>query len=134
MLHLSATPTAYEAASDLFRVGEVDAQQLQSVSEGPRWVDTQAIVTLDLGDAVCGGVSGKLRTTPRTDGCEECLQRGDSWVHLRVCMTCGHVGCCDSSQGKHASAHYHETGHAVMRSVEPGEAWGWCHPDEKLIK
>ncbi len=134
VLHLSATPTAYESASDLFRVGEVDRAQLDAASDGPLYVDTQAAVTLDLGDTTCGGLSGQLRTTPRTDGCEECLARGDSWVHLRVCMTCGHVGCCDSSQGKHATQHFHETGHAVMRSVEPGETWGWCYPDERMIQ
>jgi len=63
-------------------------------------------------------------------GCEECLRDGDAWVHLRLCMTCGHVGCCDSSVGKHATAHFHETQHPVMRSFEPGEAWRWCFVDE----
>jgi uncharacterized UBP type Zn finger protein len=68
-----------------------------------------------------------------TDGCEECLQSGDSWVHLRVCLTCGHVGCCDDSKNKHATKHYHATGHPVIRSDEPGETWGWCYVD-KLFK
>ncbi len=62
-------------------------------------------------------------------GCEECLRDGDQWVHLRLCMACGHVGCCDSSPGKHASEHFHTTGHPVMRSFEPGEAWRWCFVD-----
>lgn len=60
-----------------------------------------------------------------TDGCEECLQTGDSWVHLRVCLACGHVGCCDDSRNKHATRHFHATGHSVIRSDEPGETWGW---------
>ena len=60
---------------------------------------------------------------PHTHGCEECLKSGDSWVHLRLCLTCGHVGCCDSSTGPHAAAHFAGTQHAVMRSIEPGEAW-----------
>lgn len=64
-------------------------------------------------------------------GCEECLRDGASWVHLRICMSCGHVGCCDSSEGKHATAHFEETGHPVMRSFEPGEAWRWCFVDEE---
>lgn len=64
-------------------------------------------------------------------GCEECLRDGATWVHLRICMECGHVGCCDSSEGKHATAHFHETGHPVMRSFEPGEAWRWCFVDEE---
>lgn len=63
-------------------------------------------------------------------GCAECLREGATWVHLRLCMECGHVGCCDSSTGKHATAHFGETGHPVMRSFEPGEAWRWCFVDE----
>lgn len=67
---------------------------------------------------------------PRTPaGCEECLRDGTEWLHLRLCMTCGHVGCCDSSAGRHATRHYEETGHPVMRSFEPGEAWRWCFVD-----
>jgi Na+/H+ antiporter len=63
-------------------------------------------------------------------GCEECLAEGDDWVHLRLCMECGHVGCCDSSVGKHGTQHYEESGHPVMRSFEPGEAWRWCFLDQ----
>ena len=63
-------------------------------------------------------------------GCEECLATGDEWLHLRLCMECGHVGCCDSSPGMHAGSHHRETGHPVMRSFEPGEAWRWCFVDE----
>ncbi len=78
----------------------------------------------------CEHAAGLGPVTPGTDGCEECLQSGDSWVHLRVCMTCGHVGCCDSSKNKHATAHFHGTGHPVMRSFERGEDWGWCYIDK----
>jgi CPA2 family monovalent cation:H+ antiporter-2 len=130
-LTLTAREPAYQSAAGLFRVGS--APDHVAGEEGPRWVDTHAAVTLDLGGEACGGQGGLLSVTPRTDGCEECLEGGTRWVHLRVCMTCGHVGCCDSSPGKHASAHYHETGHAAMRSVEPGEAWGWCFEGERLI-
>ena len=66
------------------------------------------------------------------DGCEECLRDGTHWVHLRLCLTCGHVGCCDSSPERHAAAHFHEGGHPVMRSFETGEAWRWCFVDERL--
>jgi CPA1 family monovalent cation:H+ antiporter len=70
---------------------------------------------------------------PRTpEGCEECLRDGTRWVHLRLCLTCGHVGCCDSSPQKHAAAHYREISHPVMRSIEPGEAWRWCYVDDLL--
>jgi uncharacterized UBP type Zn finger protein len=68
--------------------------------------------------------------SPRTEGCEECLATGDPWVHLRLCLTCGHVGCCDSSRNRHATKHFHATGHPVMKSLEPGEDWGWCYVDE----
>jgi uncharacterized UBP type Zn finger protein len=63
-------------------------------------------------------------------GCEECLKTSDRWVHLRMCMSCGKIGCCDSSPNKHATQHAHESGHPVIRSAEPGEAWSWCYVDE----
>ena len=64
------------------------------------------------------------------NGCKECLKIGDRWVHLRLCFACGHVGCCDSSKNKHATKHFHRTKHPIMRSLEPGEDWGWCFVDE----
>ena len=70
------------------------------------------------------------KVTPHTKGCEECLKMGDTWVHLRLCMECGHVGCCDSSKNKHATKHFHRSKHPIMRSIEPGETWGWCFVDE----
>ena len=63
-------------------------------------------------------------------GCEECLKTGSRWMHLRMCQSCGKIGCCDSSPGRHASAHAREAAHPVLRSVEPGEAWSWCTVDE----
>jgi uncharacterized UBP type Zn finger protein len=63
-------------------------------------------------------------------GCEECLESGSPWCHLRMCMTCGHVGCCDSSPNKHATAHAISTDHPIMRSVQPGENWAWCYVDQ----
>ncbi len=71
---------------------------------------------------------------PRTDGCEECLKMGDVWVHLRLCEICGHVGCCDSSKNRHATKHFHRTQHAIMKSMEPGEDWGWCYVDEVMFE
>ncbi len=67
---------------------------------------------------------------PHTEGCEECLQSGDDWVHLRICKICGHVGCCDNSKNKHATKHFHSTGHAIIQSFEPGEEWGYCYIDD----
>jgi uncharacterized UBP type Zn finger protein len=66
-------------------------------------------------------------------GCEECLSMGSRWVHLRLCLICGHVGCCDSSKNKHATKHFHATAHPIMRSLQPGEDWGWCFVDEVEI-
>ena len=64
------------------------------------------------------------------DGCEECLRSGGKWVHLRICLACGFVGCCDSSPGRHATAHAKDSSHPVIRSLEPGEEWCWCYLDE----
>jgi uncharacterized UBP type Zn finger protein len=67
------------------------------------------------------------------DGCEECLKSGGRWVHLRICLECGKVGCCDSSPNRHASAHAAESGHPIVRSIEPGESWAWCFVDEVAL-
>jgi Zn-finger in ubiquitin-hydrolases and other protein len=67
-------------------------------------------------------------------GCEECLANGGRWVHLRMCQTCGHIGCCDSSPGRHATAHHHVSGHPIVRSAEPGEDWSWCYLDEAMLR
>jgi hypothetical protein len=64
------------------------------------------------------------------DGCEDCLASGGEWVHLRICLECGHVGCCDSSPNRHASAHARAMSHPIIRSLEPGEDWSWCFEDE----
>jgi uncharacterized UBP type Zn finger protein len=71
--------------------------------------------------------------TPSANGCEDCLRTGDTWVHLRLCLTCGHVGCCDSSPNKHATKHFHATSHPIMKSFQPGEEWGWCFVDEVMF-
>ena len=63
-------------------------------------------------------------------GCEDCLRTGGKWLHLRICLTCGHVGCCDDSPNRHATAHHHATAHPLIRSLEPGEEWSWCYVDE----
>ena len=74
---------------------------------------------------------GQLRdVTPSARGCEDCLKTGDAWVHLRLCRSCGHVGCCDSSKNKHATKHFRSSGHPIISSFEPGEDWGWCYVDE----
>jgi uncharacterized UBP type Zn finger protein len=70
---------------------------------------------------------------PKTEGCEECLKTGDRWVQLRVCLSCGHVGCCDSSKNKHATAHFRGSKHPIIRTLQPGERWMWCYVDETML-
>lgn len=71
--------------------------------------------------------------TPSAEGCEDCLKTGDPWVHLRMCLTCGYVGCCDNSPNRHATKHYRATEHPLITSFEPGEDWIWCYEDKALI-
>ena len=72
---------------------------------------------------------------PQTsEGCEECLKTDGWWVQLRLCLVCGHVGCCDDSPGKHATKHFHRTQHPIISSLEPGEDWGWCYVDELMME
>ncbi len=80
--------------------------------------------------AACSHLGRIAPVQPSAQGCEECLKTGDAWVHLRLCLVCGHVGCCDSSPNRHATKHFHATDHPVIRSIEPGETWGWCYVDE----
>ena len=70
---------------------------------------------------------------PSADGCEDCLKIGDIWVHLRLCLICGHVGCCDSSKNKHATKHFHSTKHPIIQSFEPNEDWRWCYVDNTFL-
>ena len=82
----------------------------------------------------CEHVTEVRDVKPRTpNGCEECLKIGGRWVHLRLCRSCGHVGCCDSSPHKHATKHFHETRHPIVTSFEPGEDWSWCYVDEDQV-
>ena len=78
----------------------------------------------------CSHLAAMKRVSPQTKGCEECLKTGDQWVHLRLCQSCGHVGCCDSSKNKHASRHFSETSHPIIKSLESGEDWGYCYEDD----
>jgi uncharacterized UBP type Zn finger protein len=81
----------------------------------------------------CADAARIKNPAPRTpEGCEECLRSGDTWVHLRLCEECGHVGCCDSSLNKHATKHYHATKHPVIASLEPGEDWKFCYVHEAV--
>ena len=82
----------------------------------------------------CTHVDQIRKIKPKSEGCEECLKMGDGWVHLRLCLSCGHVGCCDSSKNKHATKHFHATKHPIVRSQEPSETWMWCYVDELMFE
>jgi uncharacterized UBP type Zn finger protein len=89
---------------------------------------------IDLSQA-CAHVTAEMpRKAERpTKGCKECLEIGGQWVHLRICLSCGHVGCCDNSPNKHATGHFRSTKHPVITSGEPGETWAYCYPDDKFL-
>src|SRR5437868_5062051 len=84
--------------------------------------------------ARCSHLADLRPVSPHAKGCEECLKTGMSWVHLRLCLNCGHVGCCDNSIGKHATKHFHESNHPVIKSLEQGEDWGYCYVDDLFME
>ena len=87
-----------------------------------------------MADALCTHLDQIKDVTPSAEGCEDCLRIGSWWVHLRMCLTCGHMGCCDSSPNRHATKHVRASGHPLVRSMEPGEDWAWCYIDEVVIE
>jgi len=84
--------------------------------------------------ARCSHLNSVKTDQPNSAGCEECLALGDTWVHLRLCRTCGHVGCCDDSKNKHATKHFKANGHPIITSLEPGEDWSWCYVDRLAMQ
>jgi hypothetical protein len=79
---------------------------------------------------ICSHLDQVHHIGPHEQACEECLKIGSRWVHLRICRVCNKVGCCDNSPHRHATAHFHEAGHPIITSIEPGEDWSWCYVDE----
>ena len=135
---LGGTPQSFVDAGDLFRTSDAVPPPLPDPPPMPTqsadWIDTAAPVEFSPDrSAGCTHLDHVHAVTPGTQGCQECLESGSRWVHLRVCLECGHVGCCDSSPGKHATQHHHATGHPVVRSIEPGETWGWCYEDRVML-
>jgi uncharacterized UBP type Zn finger protein len=82
----------------------------------------------------CEHLAHSRYVPPMAHLCAECVAMGDTWVHLRTCLACGHVGCCDSSKNKHATKHFHSSGHPVIASAEPEERWLWCYIDEQIVE
>jgi len=81
----------------------------------------------------CSHESSIHDVVPSAKGCEECLRTGSIWVHLRLCRSCGHVGCCDDSPHRHARAHFHQSGHPIIEGYDPPEGWGWCYVDDVQV-
>lgn len=122
------SPLALVVLSLAVLVGEVWLESIYDES-------AQAIART-AGDAAtqrCAHLDQMRQVEAHTNGCEECLIGKQMWVHLRLCLTCGHVGCCDSSRNKHATAHFRETGHPLIASLEAGESWTWCYIDERFV-
>ena len=91
------------------------------------------VIQMSRPPANCSHLGEIRQVKPSGRGCKECLEMGDTWVHLRECLICGHVGCCDSSKNKHATKHFHQTKHPIMQSFEPGEDWRWCYVDDMFL-
>ncbi len=134
-LVLSGAASAFANVAPLFRTEVTEeikqATLIPPASHDRYGIDLEQVIELkkNSDSTNCSHLDRILRVTPSAKGCEECLRTGDDWVHLRICMTCGHVGCCDDSKNKHATKHYNGTGHPIIRSIEPGEDWAWCYPD-----
>jgi CPA2 family monovalent cation:H+ antiporter-2 len=135
-LALAGSARAFAQAAPLFRVGALTSDEVAAMDEAARErvIDTEQRIELHPDGNVSCTHLGEIRPVfPSARGCEDCLRINAHWVHLRICMICGHVGCCDSSPHKHATAHFHSTHHPIMRSLEPGEHWGWCFVDEQTL-
>lgn len=122
-LVLTGSATQFAQSADVFRV--------RTLAESDETTDTPSRNRRTPGCTHTDQIRDVLR---RTQGCEKCMAMGEKWVHLRMCLICGHVGCCDSSKHKHAAAHFHETEHPIVQSIEPGEDWRWCYIDKTFIR
>ena len=125
------TAPEVDARTSALRSESVTGEATPSLWRRGQSVALDQVVELaaGVGAARCVHAGTVRAVRPSAPGCEECLRDGHRWVHLRICMTCGHVGCCDDSAGKHATAHFRATGHPIVRSLEPGETRGWCYVD-----
>jgi monovalent cation/hydrogen antiporter len=115
-----------------FVVVDVEEATLQRVEDAEARLDDELVAPPSADECEHLHDAPRVAVARTPEGCEECLRDGMTWVHLRLCLSCGHVGCCDSSIGNHATKHFADVSHPVMRSIEPGEAWRWCYVDERL--
>lgn len=134
-LVLSGATDAFAQSAALFRPANGAHDFPAAQTNGKAAFDTETAIdfTPQVDAGVCAHLEQIRRVYPSAAGCEECLQTGDAWVHLRICLTCGHVGCCDDSKNKHATAHFHATAHPLIKSMEKNEDWAWCYRDETYL-
>jgi CPA2 family monovalent cation:H+ antiporter-2 len=140
-LVISGAPAELAQVAFLFRPERLnlpatgEQTTLYSPAAADGLIDTQRVIHFrqDNRPSKCTHLDQTRPVVPSAAGCEECLRLGDKWVHLRICMKCGHVGCCDTSKNRHASKHFTQTSHPVMQSLEPGENWAWCYVDEIYV-
>jgi CPA2 family monovalent cation:H+ antiporter-2 len=141
VLVLSGTASAFSESAALFRNSwsphrpKAGQPRPSSSTSQADFVDTERVIELSInGNASkCSHLDQIHPVSPSARGCEECLKLGDTWVHLRICMTCGHVGCCDTSKNKHATKHFSQNAHPIIKSLQPGENWAWCYPDNLFL-
>lgn len=142
-LVLSGSTNAFAQNAALFRAAKTadnlptpkTAAEAFNENGSAAQIDTETAIDYkpQVDESVCAHLGQIKKVYPSAAGCEECLQTGDSWVHLRICLTCGHIGCCDDSKNKHATAHFHATNHPLIKSMERGEDWAWCYQDEAYL-
>jgi CPA2 family monovalent cation:H+ antiporter-2 len=134
VLTIEGAAEAFAASAHLFRSSDAAVETVDRPAPTEKPIEVESTVTFTPHpQGPCAHLDRIRAVHPSAPGCEECLRMGDEWVHLRICLTCGHVGCCDSSKNKHATKHFHATTHPVMRSLEPGDTWGWCYVDEVTL-
>jgi CPA2 family monovalent cation:H+ antiporter-2 len=128
---LEGSALAFAEAARFFAAAGVPITGPTNEPQRASWIDPAKPIHLQVtSGASCSHLSEIREVYPSAAGCEDCLRLGTRWVHLRACMSCGRIGCCDSSPNRHASKHHEATAHPIMRSMERGESWGWCFVDE----
>ncbi|HEY0047925.1 MAG TPA: cation:proton antiporter, partial [Pyrinomonadaceae bacterium] len=133
----SAAARPFSRGENVLTAEPVKTKKFAEAKTNPyKYVDTEKAVLFKpkINERACGHLKQARPVFPSADGCEDCLRTGDAWVHLRICLSCGHTGCCDSSKNKHATKHFHSSAHPLIKSLEPSEEWGYCYPDEKIYQ
>ena len=130
-VEIEGTAEAFAESAPLFSAAGIFPVSEKRAGQRADWIDLEETLKLVVRNgSACSHLAAIREVYPSAPGCEECLRTGDRWVHLRGCLSCGHIGCCDSSPNRHARKHFEASSHPIMRSMQPGESWGWCFLDE----